>query len=265
VDDGLALVRVGRPVFPEYASWRYGERFAGRRRREMMIGAGIGALGLSAMVWGPAVLGIGGGMGYFFYQTFTAAANGLRGRKVLGVINDEKHGDLRVTGSQAEIARLITRRRDELTIELVPPRTWPLLAEPKGPTVTIEGNDARRFLRMALPFVNRAGAKDKVVIEAIDAMGLDRGYDDPLLTSGRELDNRGFTSSRLFEIPPMLRIGMEMAAFEDQERRWLETELDLLAVAWREAEELAAVADDLTFPDWVTERVEALRKEPGSP
>src|SRR6478735_8718280 len=28
--DGLALVRIGRPVFPEYAGWRYGTRF-GRR------------------------------------------------------------------------------------------------------------------------------------------------------------------------------------------------------------------------------------------
>jgi hypothetical protein len=31
--DGLELIRVGRPIYPEFAAWRYGSRFLDRRRR----------------------------------------------------------------------------------------------------------------------------------------------------------------------------------------------------------------------------------------
>ena len=41
---------------------------------------------------------------------------------------------------------------------------------------------------------------------------------------------------------------MEMALFEDEERRAMEGELERLAAAWREAEELAAISDNLILP-----------------
>ena len=42
-----------------------------------------------------------------------------------------------------------------------------------------------------------------------------------------------------------------MAAHEDAERRALEGELARLQAEWREAEEIAAIADDLLLPDRV--------------
>ena len=50
---------------------------------------------------------------------------------------------------------------------------------------------------------------------------------------------------RLVELPPVDLLALEMAANEDTERRAMEGELADLERAWREAEEIAAIADTL--------------------
>ena len=57
--DGLDLVRIGRPLRPEFAAWRYaGEFFSRRNRSYAHAGATVvGAVGLSAAIGvalGPA-------------------------------------------------------------------------------------------------------------------------------------------------------------------------------------------------------------------
>ena len=46
---------------------------------------------------------------------------------------------------------------------------------------------------------------------------------------------------------------------EEQEQRWLQSELYLLKGAWREAERLAAISDSLTIPGWIEARMERLK------
>ncbi|MGZ8491275.1 MAG: hypothetical protein ACXWZS_03610, partial [Gemmatirosa sp.] len=41
--EGLELVRIGRPLRPEFAAWRYGDQF-GRRRRRAVTAGGVGAV-----------------------------------------------------------------------------------------------------------------------------------------------------------------------------------------------------------------------------
>jgi hypothetical protein len=53
---------------------------------------------------------------------------------------------------------------------------------------------------------------------------------------------------RILELPTEVRLALEMAAHEDSERRALEGELHVLEEAWREAEEIAGIADDLLVP-----------------
>ncbi len=48
---------------------------------------------------------------------------------------------------------------------------------------------------------------------------------------------------------PPTRLALEMALHEEDERRALEGELWRLEQAWREAEEIAAIADDLLLPE----------------
>jgi hypothetical protein len=49
-------------------------------------------------------------------------------------------------------------------------------------------------------------------------------------------------------MPSRLRLALEMAAHEESERRALEGALAELENAWREAEEIAAIADRLLVP-----------------
>ena len=64
----------------------------------------------------------------------------------------------------------------------------------------------------------------------------------------------------LASVPAAQRLALEMAAHEDTERRALEGELHLLEAAWRDAEEIAAIADDMFLPASVDERLARLRK-----
>src|SRR3954462_9664275 len=71
--EGLELVRIGRPLRPEMAAWRYGDQF-GRRRRRYIIGtATVGVAAAGVLIAGPATgLLAGGGFGVF------QLLNGLR-------------------------------------------------------------------------------------------------------------------------------------------------------------------------------------------
>jgi hypothetical protein len=54
--DGLELVRIGAPLRPEFAAWRYGRHFGTRRRRTHVIaGAGIAAAAVAGVAFGPAI------------------------------------------------------------------------------------------------------------------------------------------------------------------------------------------------------------------
>src|SRR6185312_2157676 len=62
-------------------------------------------------------------------------------------------------------------------------------------------------------------------------------------------------------LPLEMRLALEMVAHEETERRALEGELALLEAAWRQAEEIAAIADDLLTPPSVERWIEERRPE----
>ena len=49
--EGLELVRIGAPMRPEFAAWRYGDQFGRRRRRQILYGVG------ASVVIGGIVIG----------------------------------------------------------------------------------------------------------------------------------------------------------------------------------------------------------------
>ena len=53
----------------------------------------------------------------------------------------------------------------------------------------------------------------------------------------------------------MQRLALEMALHETSERNALDSELATLERAWREAEEIAAIADGLLVPKHVAETI----------
>jgi hypothetical protein len=65
--------------------------------------------------------------------------------------------------------------------------------------------------------------------------------------------------------PKPILLAMEMALFQEEERRAMEGELERLTEAWREAEAMAAISDHLIPPrGWEAFRAEvrSARREP---
>ena len=62
-------------------------------------------------------------------------------------------------------------------------------------------------------------------------------------------------------LPRSTRLALEMALHEEQERRALAGELIDLELAWREAEEIAGIADNLLVPPETTEFIERHRPD----
>src|ERR1041384_2620866 len=61
--DGTTLIRIGQPLRPEFAAWRYGDQFGRRRNRQILVATG-GIAALGAVIVGGAVAGVGiGGFG----------------------------------------------------------------------------------------------------------------------------------------------------------------------------------------------------------
>jgi hypothetical protein len=77
-----------------------------------------------------------------------------------------------------------------------------------------------------------------------------------LQLANRSFWGRGGTGSDeqtpLYRLPAVDRLALEMAANEDIERKAMKGELDALHAAWQDAEEIAAIADEL-FSDGVLE------------
>ena len=66
---------------------------------------------------------------------------------------------------------------------------------------------------------------------------------------------------KISTLPEPVRLALEMTAHEDTERRALEGELALLEQAWKEAEEVAAIADNMFLPAFVEDWMRRHRKE----
>jgi hypothetical protein len=67
------------------------------------------------------------------------------------------------------------------------------------------------------------------------------------------------------QLPVYSRLALEMSLQEESERKAMEGELAGLERAWREAEQIAAIADSLLIPGEVLERIAGLRKESAAP
>lgn len=69
-------------------------------------------------------------------------------------------------------------------------------------------------------------------------------------------ERRGDT--KIGSLPPTMLLALEMASHEQTEREAMQGELEKLEEEWREAEEIAAIADNMFVPEaistWIDER-----------
>jgi len=240
LSEGLELVRIGRPLRPEFAAWRYGDQF-GRRRIRTMIRVGVGLGALAGVVAGGAALGAGvGGFAWILSRAGQLIVQG-NPRTVIA----------RVAVTDGMVLPI---QRDQLSKLALRPSTdalgWTLAIPRRGTSMRtagsldLTGDTARRAASQLLPALNRFGATR---VQVSDAVKLLERVDTPIdLFSQTARSSR--MSRRIAELPATARIALEMAAHEESERRAMEGELHELERAWRDAEEIAGIADNLLMP-----------------
>ncbi|HLM67971.1 MAG TPA: hypothetical protein VK358_10615 [Longimicrobium sp.] len=256
--DGTRLVRVGSAVQRELAAWRYGRRMV---RRPLVspntaLWAVYGAMVSAFFV--PVMLPVMG-------ASFAALAFARRkiGQRVVHVVRDET-GARRIIRYEDLGGTWLSHPDDGRGVQLLLPYLY------QGPgddwirsAAALRGEEAHAALRRIVVQANTRRAPDSVVRDGLDmvtragspeelvqhlarqkvVLGAGWSMGSSTRASLTETDATAGCSDR--RIPPAARLALEMALHEETERRALDGELSMLTAMWREAEEIASIADRL--------------------
>lgn len=282
LSEGVQLVRVGAPPKLELAGWRYGDQFGRRRRKHLVIGSvtSVGAIGLLA-AFGlpylvPGVPALGGTAQLLFQLAHWIKQR--RDRRVIRSTFRDAEDELRqlaleeiraiaLVAGAAESRWQLKVRLHESKKSQEGARTGRDRAVPKWLPVSflLCGEAAHRALSTMLPLINAAGGSASTVRDAVSELDNASSLDALLRESAtrRQFNNAIPGENLVAGLPPRVRLALEMILHENDERRALEGEMALLEERWREAEEIAAIADSLLQPPDVTDKLEALRRLAG--
>jgi hypothetical protein len=247
--DGTDLVRIGRPLLPEFAAWRYGARLASRRRHHLAAVAGgsvLVAVGLAGVTYGVTAFvssAIALPVGRFLVET---PYRYYRDRRPVLRLRWPGLGVTACTRAELNSLRLDRDADGEpaLTMRRGRPSSAFMPEPDDGPVLTVRGEAQREILRVVMPYVNRAGSDDLTIREATRVLE-DEPDAEAMLTRLRTRrsvygpQNDGL----LRDLPVAPRLALEMALHEDDERRALAGELGALYARWEEAERIAHIAD----------------------
>ena len=263
--DGTRLVRVGSAVPGELAAWRYGRQLL-RRRRRYFLGSVAGVLGSFAVYGGAAATGAG-------FVGMIAATTWFERRRQQKVVHrvpvpGTAGRDLIIRQWHLDGVRLgATDAAGDLQVEIRDahrkrPGSWNDKVRRMSPDiVVVSGDDARAFLARAMVRVNHKGATPGRLSDA-NRLLANVGSAEKILrsaaASGSALGDRAGRNPTV--IRPTDALVLEMALNEESERRALEGELAGLEAAWREAEEIAAIADSLPGEAMVSRFIDRLSR-----
>jgi hypothetical protein len=275
--EGLELVRIGSPLRPEMAAWRYGDQFGRRRRRHLLwTSAGIGAVG-GVIVLGPMV-GIFAGSTWGLWNVASTLSSLYQQRRVRArIVLPDRREPVNIRLKQLSKAAIVNNNGEwALRVAYDSGRshsvfgnemTWMArLNESAEMSTVIHGEAALRAASKILPAINRSGAKRSEVVNAVRIIGnvaepskLFERYAVRAIPPARRFT--GPSGHVLANLPTEVRLALEMATHEESERRALEGELALLEAAWKEADEIAAIADDMFLPDQMRERLAEMKRD----
>src|SRR5438046_1898963 len=250
--DGTELVRIGAPMRPEFAAWRYGDQFGRRRTRQIVIaGAGLAVVG--GVIAGGAVIGVSiAGFAGAFGQIGRVLIQG-RAETIVA----------RIRTAKGEVLPVRRRHLAESTLSRGSDGTLAIDLRYKNGQSRFEGPEAMRVASLVVPQINRFGGSRATVAAAvgeIEQVGGPERYVEQLarraevVTAVRGRPHRFGRKGKmgktgLYGLTTVDRLGLEMALHEEAERRALAGELALLEVAWRDAEEIAAIAGEMFRPN----------------
>lgn len=234
--EGLELVRIGRPLRPEFAAWRYGDQF-GRRRKKAIVYGVAGGVAVGALVIGGLATGVLSGALLAQSGNFV---NLWQNGRTLVKIRDENGRTLRLKNPELRKARIRTTDAGlQLTIKK------------KGRISVFRGDEAEVVAGRILPRMNAAGGSRRTVREAVGRIE-HAGHPERFLgqlADGMARGTLGGSKGQLGKLDAPTRLALEMAVHEERERRALDGELRGLELVWRQEEEIAAIADDLLLPE----------------
>ena len=131
------------------------------------------------------------------------------------------------------------------------------------PQTELQGDVARRALSLLVPRINRKGASREDVGRAVNYLVDAGGAESVIETIGGARKPGLVDTERLLgNLPGTHSLALEMALHEDMEREALEGELEMLQEQWRDAEEIAAIADNLLVPESVQDRIDRDHQSP---
>ena len=246
--EGLELVRIGSPLRPEFAAWRYGDQFGRRRRRKIIY-----ASAAVTLIGGIAIGGVMAGV--------------LMGSSVLSPFSlynvwSDQRTLVKLRTAEDKVIRL--RRQDLWATRIRPEKNdlgFKLEAGRGKKKIWYEGDEARRSAAKILPKMNAMGAKQATVQLAVSKIETS-GHPSRFLADvarGRAYWHKA--GVYVNNMPKPTKLALEMALHEEQERLALEGELWLLEQAWQEAEEIAEISDTLLLPQGVEEFIDEHKSE----
>ncbi len=271
--DRTELVRIGAPLRPEFAAWRYGDQFGRRRRKHVLMIGGAVAVASIVVVAGPA-MGLFSVGGLWNLPNFVNLANEARRMRTrIAVTGGAERTARSVSLVGAGQARLVPDPKHGFALQLdtfrgVRHDSWSSTV----PEMTLlPGEAAVLAASRLLPHVNRGGGSSADVRGAVDLLDAAGSSEALFAALAREpsryrrpwnvtvLGGESRADGTLEALIPRARLALEMAAHEERERRAMQGELAELERSWRDAEEIAAIADDLLTPDAIGERLAQLK------
>lgn len=263
---GLDLVRIGQPLRPEFAAWRYGAQIRRRRRRTWVAGAArvasVAATGAALAPAAAAMVTASVGALAFVLPGLTMAMAGVPALAAAAV-RDYLREDRVVARFALGRRTMLVRARHLSGIELHVPTGGrdPRIDVPhdRG-SRAFTGAEALQATGVLLARANEFGgahadvdAAVRLIERAGDADGfLGAAAARNSWRGGRVFsvlnEHRGLGAMKLSSTE---RLALEMAVHEETERRAMDGELAMLEAAWRDAEVIARIADDELTP-WPT-------------
>jgi hypothetical protein len=250
VREGTDLIRIGEPLRPEFAAWRYGRHFQHRRRVQYAtIGIG-GALLVGMTIAGAPLVGAVGPIVGGIRQLVNRKSELGRARRF--ILSQVKNRLGRTIQQHERVSLRIVQTNDV--------QGWGLRLALDGQFLDYTGNDALHTAHLVAPSLNAAGADPdwvRIAVRDIEVAGSAQAYFSRILKYGQ---NKGWQYTGLNEYPQEMRLAFEMASHEETERAALEGELAQLEADWREAEEIASISDNMFLPQSITDFISRAKR-----
>ncbi len=245
--EGLELIRIGKPMRPEFAAWRYGDQF-GRRRKRALAYTGGGLVLLAGFSFvGPLAGGAGMG-GYFAWQAWESLSS-IRSQ-------------VKLSPSEGKPIKLRKEHYPNIRLRASDDGHGFRLSVFKGRKQRwFEGREAERFASLIVPKMNHMGGKKNAVQSAVQEIE-HHGHPDHFLEDlvrGDRFQSKKGVPGYINKMPTPTKLALEMALHEERERLAMEGELWRLEEDWKAAEEIAAISDNLLLPDHTDEFIETHR------